>query len=195
LKKQPKQKRSQVMVEAILEASTRVLSKTTLKEMTTNKVADLAGVSIGSLYEYFPNKNEIVLALMDNRMQKILGEFNQTLHSHNDIEGLIVTVLDFLEEEYLLKKNLLRQIFTLAPEAGRMEAMYMGRIQAQKALEKFLTEKMKKDADWAEKKSFLVVNAVLGIVEMYIFVDETKLTHDDFKKELTKMMRDVLELS
>ncbi|MCC2678606.1 MAG: transcriptional regulator [Pseudobdellovibrio sp.] len=194
MKKQPKQKRSQVMVEAILEASTRVLSKTSIKEMTTNKVADLAGVSIGSLYEYFPNKNEIVVALMDNRMEKILGEFNQTLQSHHDIEGLIVTVLDFLEEEYLLKKNLLRQIFTLAPEAGRMEALYLGRIKAQKALEKFLTEKMKKDADWAEKKSFLAVNAVLGIVEMYIFVDEMKLTHEEFKKEVTKLMRNILEL-
>lgn len=183
------------MVEAILEASTRVLSKASLKEMTTNKVADLAGVSIGSLYEYFPNKNEIVVALMDNRMQKILGEFNQTLQSHKDIDGLIVTVLNFLEEEYLLKKNLLRQIFTLAPESGRMEALYMGRIQAQKALEKFLIEKAGKSTDWAEKKSFLVVNAVLGIVEMYIFVDEAKLTHDEFKQELTKIMRDILELS
>jgi AcrR family transcriptional regulator len=177
------------MVEAILEASTRVLSKNPLRDLTTNKVADLAGVSIGSLYEYFPNKNSIVLALIDKRMQKVLDDFKEALATHNTIDGLIETVLLLVENEYLLKKKLLREIFILAPENGRMESMYLARIQAQKALECFLTEKIGKDPVWAEKKSFLAVNAVLGVVEMYIFVDETKVSHEEFKSEITSLMK------
>ncbi|MGZ3692452.1 MAG: TetR/AcrR family transcriptional regulator, partial [Pseudobdellovibrio sp.] len=69
MKKQPKQERSQAIVESILEAATRVLSISKLSQMTTNKLADVAGVSIGSLYDYFPNKNDIVVTLMDKRMQ------------------------------------------------------------------------------------------------------------------------------
>jgi AcrR family transcriptional regulator len=189
LKKQPKQKRSQDLVDAILEASTRVLSLNPLKELTTNKVADLAGVSIGSLYEYFPNKDSIVVAIMDKRMQKILDEFNDALAAQDTLNGMIETVMDLVENEYLVKKKLLREVFTLAPEHGRMEAMYVARIKAQKSLERFLVDKIGKDPVWAEKKSFLAVNAVLGVVEMYIFVDETKVTHEDFKSEMTSLMK------
>ncbi len=195
MKKQPKQKRSLLMVESILEASTQLLSVTPLKFMTTNKVADVAGVSIGSLYEYFPNKNSIVLALMDNRMQKQLDEFYSTLEKHNSMEALIETILDMIEHDYLKQKKLLHELFSLAPENGRTEVLFLNRIKAQKALEKFMIEKMGKSQEWAELKSFIAVNAVLGTVETYIFVDEAKITHADFRKEMAVLMRAVLEMS
>jgi hypothetical protein len=126
---------------------------------------------------------------MDKRMQKILDEFNDALAAQDTLNGMIETVMDLVENEYLVKKKLLREVFTLAPEHGRMEAMYVARIKAQKSLERFLVDKIGKDPVWAEKKSFLAVNAVLGVVEMYIFVDETKVTHEDFKSEMTSLMK------
>lgn len=59
------QKRSQATVDAILTAATRVLSRESLAGFNTNRVAEVAGVSIGSLYQYFPNKAAIVVALID----------------------------------------------------------------------------------------------------------------------------------
>ena len=71
-RKTPGQARSQETVSVILEASARILESDGLRGFNTNAVAAKAGVSIGSLYQYFPNKDSIVLAL--------IGGFEQALH-------------------------------------------------------------------------------------------------------------------
>ena len=58
LRKKPKQTRSKLMVDNILEASIRVLKQYPYQQFTTNRVAEAAGISIGSLYQYFPNNNQ-----------------------------------------------------------------------------------------------------------------------------------------
>lgn len=60
LKKRPKQDRARATVEAIIEATTRILEADGLEALTTNRVAEVAGVSIGSLYQYFPNKQALI---------------------------------------------------------------------------------------------------------------------------------------
>jgi AcrR family transcriptional regulator len=60
LKKLPKQDRSRITVEAIIEAAARIIEKGGLAALSTNRVAELAGVSVGSLYQYFPNKEALV---------------------------------------------------------------------------------------------------------------------------------------
>ena len=55
-RKAPKQARSLVTVQAILTAGARVLARESLAGFNTNRIAEVAGVSVGSLYQYFPNK-------------------------------------------------------------------------------------------------------------------------------------------
>ena len=64
-RKTPVQKRSQATVDAILDASAQVLRKKGYAKTTTNAIAERAGVSIGSLYEYFPNKEAVFAALKE----------------------------------------------------------------------------------------------------------------------------------
>jgi len=62
-RKEPRQARSAEMVNVILEAAARVLIREGWAGFTTNKVAAVAGVSVGSLYQYFPNKEALAVAL------------------------------------------------------------------------------------------------------------------------------------
>ncbi len=62
-RKMPRQARSQAMVEAILESTARVLGERGYAGTNTNVVAARAGVSVGSVYQYFPNKDSLVMAL------------------------------------------------------------------------------------------------------------------------------------
>ena len=70
-RKRPRQARSKATVDTILEATTRVLVKQGFDGLSTNAVASAAGVSIGSLYQYFPNKEALVLALIDRHVEEM----------------------------------------------------------------------------------------------------------------------------
>jgi AcrR family transcriptional regulator len=59
-RKGPSQSRSKATVEAIIEATTRIIEEEGLAALTTNRAAHVAGVSVGSLYQYFPNKDSLI---------------------------------------------------------------------------------------------------------------------------------------
>ncbi|MFT3698538.1 MAG: TetR/AcrR family transcriptional regulator [Kofleriaceae bacterium] len=70
-RKKPRQDRAKETVSSILDATTRVLIKAGFDGLTTNAVAEKAGVSIGSLYQYFPNKEALVSALIDRHCEEM----------------------------------------------------------------------------------------------------------------------------
>ncbi len=69
-RKQPKQARSTELVAAILEAAVQVLTKEGAARFTTARVADKAGVSVGSVYQYFPNKAAILFRLQSDEWRQ-----------------------------------------------------------------------------------------------------------------------------
>ena len=72
MRKEPRQARSIATVEAIIEAGAHVLSELGWAGFTTNKVAEAAGVSIGSLYQYFPDKLALVDAIRRRHFDHVL---------------------------------------------------------------------------------------------------------------------------
>src|SRR5215468_4646197 len=70
-RKTASQERSRLTVEALLEATARILTKEGYDRASTNRIADVAGVSIGSLYQYFPSKEALVAAVIDRHMQEM----------------------------------------------------------------------------------------------------------------------------
>ena len=71
-RKLPRQVRSQITVTALLDATKLVLLKRGFRDCTTNHVAEVAGVGIGSLYEYFPNKEALVAALVGRETERFM---------------------------------------------------------------------------------------------------------------------------
>lgn len=69
-RKQPKQARSTELVAAILDAAAQVLAKEGAHRFTTARVAEKAGVSVGSLYQYFPNKAAILFRLQSEEWRQ-----------------------------------------------------------------------------------------------------------------------------
>jgi AcrR family transcriptional regulator len=73
-RKTPGQRRSAATVEAIIEAAARIQETKGLEGYTTNAVADRAGASIGTLYQYFPNKDAITRALIERELDALLAD-------------------------------------------------------------------------------------------------------------------------
>ena len=78
-RKRPQQARSNDLVAAILEAAIQVLAKEGAARFTTTRVADRAGVSVGSIYQYFPNKAAILFRLQSDEWQQTSRMLGDTL--------------------------------------------------------------------------------------------------------------------
>jgi len=81
-RKQPKQARSEGLVAAILEAAIRVLAEEGAQRFTTARVAEKAGVSVGSLYQYFPNKASILYRLQSDEWRQTTEQWRIILTDH-----------------------------------------------------------------------------------------------------------------
>src|SRR5258708_5826245 len=72
-RKKATQTRAHATVDAILRATAHILVRDGYDGASTNKIALKAGVSIGSLYQYFPGKEALVAALLDQHMEQMAG--------------------------------------------------------------------------------------------------------------------------
>jgi AcrR family transcriptional regulator len=73
MRKVPRQARSQATTDALLDAAAHILGDRGWAGLTTNAVAEVAGVSIGSLYQYFPNKLALIEAVRQRHFDQVLG--------------------------------------------------------------------------------------------------------------------------
>ena len=72
-RKTPIQARSTVTVEAIFEATIQVLLSHGAERLTTTRVAQRAGVSVGTLYQYYPNKQALLFAVLENHLNRVMA--------------------------------------------------------------------------------------------------------------------------
>jgi AcrR family transcriptional regulator len=94
LKKQPRQARSRALVEAVIDAAAHILVEAGEAGLTTNHIAERAGVSIGSLYQYFPDKTAVLAALFERHHADIVAVFAQARLSGCDLEADLRAIID-----------------------------------------------------------------------------------------------------
>jgi AcrR family transcriptional regulator len=95
-RKQPQQARAQETVRAILEATVQILDREGLDAATTTRIAEVAGVSIGSLYQYFSHRDAILNALQDREFERTLTLMQKVLADANLEEAPAKTVKEAL---------------------------------------------------------------------------------------------------
>lgn len=94
-RKVPSQERSRLTVDAIIQASTYILTETGWKGFTTNAIAERAGVNISSLYQFFPNKEAIIAELQKRHAADMHDELHKILNlvSQQDSLRQVLTLL------------------------------------------------------------------------------------------------------
>jgi AcrR family transcriptional regulator len=102
-RKAPRQARSLATVEVILAAAARVLSRESLAGFNTNRIAEVAGVSVGSLYQYFPNKDAILVALGRRHVETVAAGLTDLLggvEPDADLRAVVDVVVRFLVDQH-----------------------------------------------------------------------------------------------
>lgn len=99
-RRQPTQKRAQDTVNAVLDAVIRLLKRKGASSITTNSIAEAAGVSIGSVYQYFPDKRSIFFALHERHIEQVdrvlLGKISES--ADGSLDQLISNLMDGMIE-------------------------------------------------------------------------------------------------
>jgi AcrR family transcriptional regulator len=136
-RKRPRQARSTQLVEDILEAAARVLARQGARRFTTVRVAEEAGVSIGSLYQYFPNKEALLFRLQTDEWTETWGVLEEiltdrTLQALDRLRKMVLVFFRSERQEAALRVALddAGALFRDAPEARAFQATITRRMRA-----------------------------------------------------------------
>lgn len=122
-RKIPAQSRSRVTVEAIFEATIQVLLRDGMNDLTTTRVAERAGVSVGTMYQYFPNKQALVYALNARYLDALAARIEATCGEQTGaplaqmVEALIETYWTAKTERADVTRALYRSVAELNNDA------------------------------------------------------------------------------
>ncbi len=166
-RKHPRQQRSRQMDELILEAAIRVLEQDGSAAFTTTRVAQVAGISVGSLYQYYPNKASLLFRLHEREGRQTWGELEAILddRSLSPGERLRRAVRRYFETESA-ESNLRRSLqyaevlFEDTPEFREIQARAARRIR--EFLHEALPVARPPELDF---KSELLIAVVAGVAE------------------------------
>jgi len=122
-RKQPRQSRSRVTVDAILEATAQVSIAEGYDKLNTARIAERAGVSVGSLYQYFPNKNALIASLIDLHANRIAAVVEQARSESINLsfEAGIAALVEALLDKRRLAVELHKILIQQATAVGRAE--------------------------------------------------------------------------
>jgi AcrR family transcriptional regulator len=122
-RKNASQQRSRATVDALVEATARILVREGFDKASTNRIAEVAGVSVGSLYQYFPNKEALVAAVIDSHQQKIMqtvrGELADTLSL--PLEQAVRRLVAAAVKAHRVDPRLHRVLAEQIPRVGKLE--------------------------------------------------------------------------
>lgn len=190
-RKTPEQDRSRATVEAIVEAAAHILVKYGYDAFTTNRVAERAGVSIGSLYQYFPNKDALLSELMRRHVVQIERgvEVMAELARTAPLAEVIRTGIEENVRSHLIDPELHRVLSEEVPRLGsldwkvafvtRMEDRVRGMLEARRS------ETAIADTGLA---AYIVTRTVEAVVHNAMREQPKALASGALADELTRML-------
>jgi AcrR family transcriptional regulator len=131
VRRQPQQRRARQTVEAVLDAVVRLLKREGVGAVTTNRIAEVAGVSIGSVYQYFPDKRAIFVALHERHVEEVGRLVERTLvaHAASSLEGLMCALLEALVQAHSVDPELYQLLQAEVPHGADGARGLAGRLQ------------------------------------------------------------------
>ncbi len=119
-RKFPRQARAKATIDAIVEASTQLLLERDYAQFTTARAAERAGVSVGSLYQYFPNKAALAAAVIDRCCGEFIAALDCALAGRPRITlaECIRAIVDVMLVSHQVAPDLHRIVIDLAPRIG-----------------------------------------------------------------------------
>ena len=191
VRRRPQQERSQHTVAAILEATRRLLRQRPYEQVSMNQVARVAGVSVGTLYQYFGGKEALVLALSQEHSALVQRRLHEALLASRPLPLLPAVSLVLQAELTALATDaiLVRQLFEHAYRIGAVEhilrsraALFAG-VQQELRLRPELRELAQED-----DTTYLLIHAVDGVFQSALRFQPDRLCSPRLLRDCTELV-------
>jgi AcrR family transcriptional regulator len=139
-RKTPVQARSTVTVEAIAEATVQVLLTLGTERLTTTRVAERAGVSVGTLYQYFPNKQSLLFAVLEDHLDKVSAAVEAACARarHLPLAAMVQEVVEAFVDAKMQRPDISTALYRIAADIGGPALVQRTGERSRKALEAML---------------------------------------------------------
>lgn len=192
-RKVPSQQRSRETVAAILEAAAQVFDAQGYDAGTTDRIAERAGVSVGTLYQYYPDKDAILVALAAAHIDRATLRLGELVHAaqveHRSVREVLVPLVRAVIDEHRDGANLHRVLFEHGPMPAAL-ASYLEDADATIMLRVVELLKALPDVTVEEPEcaAFLVVQAVDSLVHRFLLHPPQHVPLDCFVDHLVDMI-------
>lgn len=191
-KKTPRQERAKVTVEAMLDAAARLLVEHPGEELDTNAVAARAGVSIGSLYQYFPNKGAVIQALIERHTVQKLEKFREAMESTAQLPAAarIESAIDWLLADKQTWTTLERALLEYSHRYG--DPLVIGRVHA-RVVDALALALGEPGDPQPHLRAFVLAHAVRGALLAASLLEPQSIGDGSLRTELIRLVRGYLE--
>jgi len=139
-RKTPIQARSTVTVEAISQATIQVLLSHGAERLTTTRVAERAGVSVGTLYQYYPNKQSLLFTLLEHHMNHVAARVEAACESacHKPIAEMVKEMVEAFVDAKMERADISVALYRVSADVGGPMLMKRSSQRYRKAVEAML---------------------------------------------------------
>ena len=190
-RRNPKQARARATVDAILEAAFQILESDGLAHLTTSRIADRAGVSIGTLYQYFPDREAILLEMgqrhsdaMREKITSILLGSPETGPETGNVRAIVRALMEGVQGSAETRMVLSDALFRTGGEAevGRQHLTFLDSISGRAEF----------DFALGKESAFILTHAVIYLLRAAAAEPELALDTDVLEDELVALMESYL---
>jgi len=196
-RKAPRQSRSQATVTAILDATARILIERGFTAASTNAVAERAGVSVGSLYQYFPNKEALIAALHARHGEQMMDVIQRALTKAMDatlddaLAGLIEATVEAHRVDAELHRVLEQQLGSTDRHVLEDEYVHVMEDRIVALLAHHRAEIAVADLKLA---SYMLMNAAHGLIHVVVSQRPKGVSLKAATQEIVRMMKAYLTM-
>jgi AcrR family transcriptional regulator len=197
-RRSPRQRRSQEMCDRIIQAAARVFAEEGYARGTTNRIAEEAGVSIGSLYQYYPNKDVLLAELVRRHIRQGADEIAKRLVSVDlGLQNLEERTRMFVEATVALHRHdvaLHRVLFEESPRPPDIvEELRQFEADTVAAVEQLIADDPELRVHDAHMAAYITVSTIESVTHHYASAHPRDADWDAFTDELVRLVVGYLE--
>ncbi|MCB0356597.1 MAG: TetR/AcrR family transcriptional regulator [Bdellovibrionales bacterium] len=173
----PQQRRSSEVYNSIVMATEKLLEKESYEDINTNRIAEQAGVSVGSLYQYFTNKVSILSVIVESRIEKHIHRLTECTKrvKNESLDVYFKTFLRELYEIFVVDRKVIRRYFLTEILLLRYKAIMNSRRRMALIISQDIHKHFPdKTLSTLEKDVELASHAIMGVVHSMVW-DEDKI--------------------